>query len=155
MSDETIPPSDNPYRSPGTAGSSTVAVQIVSSVSDKDVFMWAMFCHLASLAGFVAPFGNLVGPLLVWLIKRETHPFIDQHGKESLNFQISVTIFEFSFVGLMLLLFLATESLALVVLLIGSTWLMALGTVIYSVFAAVTANKGQPFRYPFTIRFLK
>lgn len=155
MSANAIPPSDNPYQSPVTpVAAAPVEVTIVGT-SDKDVFMWGMLCHLSSLAGFVAPFGNILGPLLVWLLKRETHTFIDKNGKESLNFQITVTIFEFVFVGLMLLLFLATESFVPMLLLIGGTWIVGLAAVIYSIVAAVAANKGQPFHYPFTIRFLR
>ena len=61
---------------------------------DKDARMWAMMCHLSALAMYVLPtLGNIIGPLIVWLIKREESSFIDEHGKESLNFQISVTIY--------------------------------------------------------------
>jgi uncharacterized Tic20 family protein len=50
--------------------------------------MWAMFCHIAAFAFFIFPFGNILGPLVIWLIKKETYPFVDEQGKESLNFQI-------------------------------------------------------------------
>src|SRR5690242_11127927 len=56
---------------------------------------WAMFCHLAGLAGFlpVIPFlGNVIGPLVLWLVKREQYPFVDDQGKEALNFQITMLI---------------------------------------------------------------
>ena len=52
-----------------------------------------MLCHLSSLAGSVIPFGNIVGPLVVWLIKKDEYAFVDDQGKESLNFQISITIY--------------------------------------------------------------
>ena len=60
--------------------------------SDNDARMWNMLCHLGALAGFVFPFGNILGPLLVWQIKKNQIPSVDIHGKASVNFQISVTI---------------------------------------------------------------
>ena len=59
---------------------------------DKEAQNWAMYCHLAALSGFIIPFGSIVGPLVVWLMKKDTMPLVDQHGKESLNFQITVMI---------------------------------------------------------------
>src|SRR5687768_9744196 len=58
----------------------------------KEEQNWAMICHLAALSGFVIPLGNVLGPLVVWLIKKDTMPLVDKHGKEALNFQITVTI---------------------------------------------------------------
>ena len=57
-----------------------------------EVRQWAMFCHFAAFLGLVLPFGNLIGPLIVWQIKKDVHPFIDDQGKEALNFQISVAL---------------------------------------------------------------
>src|ERR687896_799588 len=55
---------------------------------------WCVGCHLSALAGFVLPaFGHILGPLIVWLVKRADSPEIDQHGKEALNFQISMLIY--------------------------------------------------------------
>ena len=53
---------------------------------------WAMLCHLAAFAGLAVPFGNLLGPLIVWQMKKDVDPFVDAQGKEALNFQISVAI---------------------------------------------------------------
>jgi uncharacterized Tic20 family protein len=58
--------------------------------SSKEEQNWAMFCHLAALSGFIIPLGNILGPLILWLIKKDTMPLVDQHGKEALNFQITV-----------------------------------------------------------------
>src|SRR2546422_1052191 len=54
---------------------------------------WNMLCHLSALAGFVVPLGNILGPLLVWQIKKNEVPSVEAHGKESLNFQISMFIY--------------------------------------------------------------
>ena len=61
---------------------------------DKDARLWAMLCHLSTFAGMVGiPFGNILGPLIIWLIKKDEYPFVDDQGKEALNFQISMTVY--------------------------------------------------------------
>ena len=105
----------------------------------------AMLCHVAAFAGYIGiPFGNIVGPLLVWLIKREESPFIDAHGKEALNFQLSATIY-------------AIISALLIVIIVGIFLLVALVAfvVIVTIMAAVRASNGQYHRYPLTIKFIK
>jgi len=53
-----------------------------------------MLCHLTALLGIIGiPFGNIVGPLIIWLLKKNVYPFVNEQGKESLNFQISMTIY--------------------------------------------------------------
>ena len=107
--------------------------------------MWAMFCHLAGLCAFVIPFvGNIVGPLILWQMKKDEYPFVDEQGKEALNFQISMTIY-----GLI--------SAALSFICIGFFLLAAVGVVdlVFLLIAAVKANNGQHYRYPLTIRFIK
>jgi hypothetical protein len=105
---------------------------------------WDMLCHLSALAGFIIPFGNLIGPVLVWQIKKNEFPSVDAHGKESVNFQISVVIY--AFVG-----FLLTFVLIGIPLLV----LLALGSLVLIVIASIKANNGEAYRYPLTIRFLK
>ena len=58
--------------------------------TNKDARMWAMICHLAALSGYVSGLGFIVGPLIVWIIKKEEFPFVNEHGKEAVNFQISM-----------------------------------------------------------------
>lgn len=106
---------------------------------------WGMFCHLAALAGFVLPmFGSIIGPLVVWLIKKEQYPFVDDQGKESLNFQIT-----------MLICAIAAGLLALV--LIGFFLMIALGilNLVFVIIAAIQASKGVAYRYPFALRLVK
>jgi len=105
---------------------------------------WDMLCHLTALAGFIIPFGNLLGPLLIWLIKKNEIPSVDAHGKESLNFQISILIY-------------AIISGILVLVLIGFVLLFAVGlmSLICVIIASVKASNGVPYRYPLTIRFLQ
>ena len=104
-----------------------------------------MLCHLLALCGLVMPFGgNILGPLVLWLVKKEGMPFVDDQGKESLNFQISVVIYGvgaalLSFIGIGIVLGAA----------LGVFWLVMV------IIATVAANKGERYRYPLTIRLLK
>lgn len=105
----------------------------------------AMLCHLLSLLGFIGvPLGNIVGPLIVWLMKKDDDPFVDATGKEVLNFQISATIYGI----ICALLFLIFIGIILLPILI-------IAVVIYTIIGAVKAKEGQLYHYPFAIRFLK
>lgn len=103
-----------------------------------------MLCHLSAFSGVIIPFGHIFGPLLVWLLKGKEDSFVDENGKESLNFQLSMTIYMFISGILMFVLigFLLLPILAL-------AWLVLV------IMGAVAANDGRVFRYPFTIRFIK
>lgn len=102
---------------------------------------WAMLCHLSSLAMFVAPFGNLLGPLVIWLIKKDESGFIDRHGKESLNFQGSVTLYYII--------------LCVTIIGIPLTAVLLILQVVFVIIASIEANKGNSYTYPLTIRFIK
>lgn len=110
----------------------------------QEVRQWAMFCHLSALLGIWIPFGTLIGPLILWQMKRESDPFIDAQGKEALNFQITVAIA-------------ATISFFLMLLVIGFflIGLIAIGALVLTIIAGVKANDGVPYRYPFTWRVIK
>ncbi|QCY09653.1 DUF4870 domain-containing protein [Pseudomonas sp. MPC6] len=110
----------------------------------KEVRQWAMFCHLSALLGVWIPFGTLIGPLVLWQMKRETDPFIDAQGKEALNFQITVAIAT----GLSILLMVVVVGFFLI-------GLVAIGAVVLTIIAGVKANEGFPYRYPFTWRLIK
>ena len=111
----------------------------------KDEQNWAMICHLAALAGFLIPFGNIVGPLIVWLIKRAEMPMVERHGKEAVNFQITVSIA--IVVCIVLMLVLVGFLLAFIV---------GLGALVLTIVAAVKVSNGNyEYRYPLTIRLLK
>ena len=105
---------------------------------------WAVVCHLSALAGLVIPFGNLGGPLIVWLLKKDELPVVNDQGKESLNFQISITIYV---IVAVILSFVA----------IGIPLLFALGIfdIVFIIIAAVQASKGIDYRYPLSIRLVK
>jgi uncharacterized Tic20 family protein len=105
---------------------------------------WAMLAHLSAFAGHFIPFGHIFGPLLVWLLKRDTSAFVDDQGKEALNAQISVTIYGFA-------------ALLLCVVLIGIPLLVALwvADIVFIIMATVATNEGKPYRYPFNLRLVK
>ena len=112
---------------------------------NKDARMWSMFCHLAGLAGLVVPVvGCIVGPLIIWQIKKEDFPFVDEQGKEAVNFQISMLIY-----GIVagLLIFACVGAFLLPAVIIFD--------IVFLLIAAIKANNGFHYRYPLCIRFIK
>src|SRR5690606_38975140 len=102
-------------------------------------------CHLAALSGFIIPLGNILGPLIVWLIKKDTMPLVDKHGKEALNFQITVTIA-------------MVISIVLMFVLIGIllVFVVGIGALVLTILAAVKVSNGQlDYQYPWAIRLIK
>jgi uncharacterized Tic20 family protein len=110
----------------------------------KDAKMFGMLCHLSALAGFVIPFGNIIGPLVFWLIKKNEFAFVDDQGKEALNFQITTSLA-------------MIVCLILTLVLIGALLLVAVGVtaLIFTIIAAIKANDGVAYRYPFALRLIK
>jgi hypothetical protein len=96
------------------------------------------------LAGFVIPaLGHILGPLIVWLVKRGDSPEIDAHGKEALNFQISMLIYNVV-AGILCLLLIGFALLAILHIL----------NVVFVIIAALRASEGQMYRYPLTLRLI-
>lgn len=104
---------------------------------------WAMLCHLSGFAGYVIPFGNILGPLLVWQLKKNEFPSVEAPGKEALNFQISILIY-------------AAVSALLTFVLIGIPLLVVVGlaSLVLPIVAGLKANDGQAYRYPYIIRLV-
>jgi uncharacterized protein len=116
----------------------------VATGPNQDAKTWAMICHLAALAGYAVPFGNIIGPLVAWQIKKDSSEFVDYNGKESLNFQITVTLaiivsipLVFVVIGILLLIVIPIAALVLVII------------------AGIKAGNGEVYRYPLTIRLIK
>lgn len=129
----------NPYESPTPFNK--IADHPTSQSSDERT--WAMLCHLGGLAGYAVPFGHLIAPLVIWLIKKDQMPFVDDQGKESLNFQISITIY----LAICIPLFFVLIGIPLMVV-------ISVFDVVVIVIAAVKANQGIAYRYPLCIRFV-
>ena len=117
---------------------------MVEKMSESQARNWAVLIHLSALLGFIIPFGNILAPLVIWLLKKEDSPFIDDQGKEAVNFQISMTIY-------------AIISAILIVIIIGFVLLgvIAIIEIIFIIIAAINASNGVKYRYPLSIRFIK
>jgi uncharacterized protein len=133
----------NPYESPNPPPVPPEATDI-QPVLSSDAKNLAMLCHLLAFTVYLTVVGHIVGPLLLWLWKKDEEPFVDEHGKESLNFQISMSIYT--------VLLIPTVCVG-----IGIVLLPVLGIVdaVLVIIAALKAANGEHYQYPLTIRFLK
>jgi uncharacterized Tic20 family protein len=110
----------------------------------------ALFSHLSSLSGLIIPLGNILGPLILWLVKKDTMPFVEDQAKEALNFNITLGI-----IGVVLaIITVVTFGLGAVLtvplgILLGIAWL------VLTIIAGLKANEGQYYRYPFALRLIK
>jgi len=152
--DPQLPPAE-PEQALPPAGTSTHSSTVYSSsgpaptaTPDKiqsESRLWAMLSHLTALCGFIGiPFGHILGPLVVWLIKKDQYPLVDDQGRESLNFQISMTIYGIV-AGLLTLVFIGF-------ILLGA---LIVADIVLVILASIEANKGVAYRYPLTIRLIK
>jgi len=116
---------------------------------------WDAMCHLSALAMFAGvPFGNIVGPLVVWLIRKDYSASADAHGKEALNFQISLTLYLLIGTGVTAALMLILVGFLMLPFLIIALILAPVVDLIFTIIAAVKASKGELYRYPLTLRLL-
>ena len=108
---------------------------------------WIVFLNLSALAGFLVPFGNILGPLIIWLIKKPESPAIDTAGRSVLNFQISWTIW---IVAASVIAIVASCLVVPIVLPLaaGVAW------IVYVIIGAVKASNGEEFPFPLTIKML-
>lgn len=115
-----------------------------SGIATQDERTWAMLAHLSAFAFFICPFGNVVGPLIVWLVKRDQLPLVADQGKEALNFNLSIALA-------------AIVCGVLVFVLIG----ILLGVALFvfwlamTIVAAIKAGEGVRYRYPVNLRLIK
>lgn len=112
--------------------------------SNPESRMWAALSHVSALSGFVIPFGNIVGPLIIWLVKRDEMSFVDDQAKEALNFNISMTIY-MAVAGVLVFVLIGIP----IMIGLAITWLVLI------VMAAIKANEGTAYRYPITLRLVK
>jgi uncharacterized Tic20 family protein len=126
-----------------------------SGVSSEER-QWAMFAHLSALvggiltSGWAGSLGCFIGPLIIWMVKKDTMPFVDDQGKEALNFNITVGLI---FLAL-LLLSIVTLGIGLIIavpgwIIVGIAWL------VFTIIAGIKANEGVAYRYPLTLRLIK
>jgi uncharacterized Tic20 family protein len=147
-------PSDDPS-SPDSL-EPAAAPQAHPSGIGADERQWAMLAHLSALLGYLltsgwgGSAGGFLGPLIVWQMKKETMPFVDQQGKEALNFSISICIafavlFAFTIVTLGIGIIITLPAFLLV----------GLYAFVYTIIASIKANEGVAYRYPVAIRLIK
>jgi uncharacterized Tic20 family protein len=110
----------------------------------QEVRNTAVAAHLSTFAGLVVPFGSVIGPLAVWLTRRHQDPFIDQAGREALNFGISIAIY-------------GSVLLVAALMLVGIPFLIVgvVAWVVLASLAAAKASQGQTYRYPLTLRLIR
>jgi len=118
--------------------------QLPVPAPSKEVRQWAMLCHFAAFLGLVFPFGSLLGPLILWQIKKDMDPLIDDQGKEALNFQITVAI---AWLVCMVLGFVVIGFVLMLILVVAALVLTIIG--------GIKANNGTAYRYPWTLRLVK
>ena len=138
------PPAPAPAAAPDATG--------LPSAEEKQ---WAMFAHLSALVGglltsAVGGWGTFIGPLAIWLIKKDTMAFVDDQGKEALNFNITVAI------ACLALLLLSIVTLGIGLLIAVPAWIViAIGWLVLTIMAAVKSSNGEFYRYPMTLRLVK
>ena len=135
----------------GVGGAGRASPPHGQSFLDDPVTM-STLCHLSSFASFLIPLGNILGPLVIWLLRKDDLPSVDKHGKAALNFNISIAVYGLIAVAI---------SLPLIFILIGIPLLFAsiaglfIWWLIATVVAAVKAGNGEFWEYPLSIRFLR
>ncbi len=116
----------------------------------------AMFCHLSALSRILIPFGNVIAPLILWTTKKGQDPYIDEQGKEVVNFQIFISIIGISlyliagllpFLGMFMFNGLGVGYMSL-------HMFLGLGILIFSIIGALKAKEGVAFKYPTPFKFL-
>ena len=114
-------------------------------MDEKQARNWGMLCHVAAFVGLIIPLvGNIVGPLVIWLLKREEHPFIDEQGKESLNFEITISI-----CGVIAGILSCLGIGIILGVIVAVVW------IVFVIIASIKASAGEHYRYPFALRLVK
>ena len=105
---------------------------------------WAMFCHLAAFTGFFFPFGGIIGPLICWLSRKDDSTWVNENGKASMNFQLSMLLY-------------LVLAIPLCFILIGFPIISAIFImkIVCIIIASVRASKGEEFKYPLAIPFIQ
>ena len=127
----------------------------VPTTISADQRQWAMFAHLSAIVGglLTGRFGGIgcvLGPLIIWAVKKDTMPFVADQAKEALNFNITVGIVLF------VLFLLGIGTLGIGFILTGPLMgIVGIAALVFIIIAAIKANEGVAYRYPFTLRLIK
>jgi uncharacterized Tic20 family protein len=128
-----------------TSPSPPPPVPVITAPAVPNVRTWAALCHASALLGVFLHFpGHLIPPLIIWLAKRDVSPELDAHGKEAVNFQISMLIYN-------------AVAAVFCLVLVGFVFLAVLWVLnaLFAIIAAIQASDGKFYRYPMTIRFIQ
>ena len=119
----------------------TAALPLTLTKEDRT---WGMVVHLSAFAGHIFPFAHIIAPLIIWQVKKDSSAFVDDQGKEAVNAQISLTLY---LIGAGILFF--------VVIGVPLFFGLLLANIVLLVIAAIAANEGKAYRYPFILRLIK
>lgn len=122
----------------------------VPGPTEAQIRQWNMWCHLSALAGLFLPAGNVLGPLLVWQIKKAEFPSVEIHGRAALNFQLTIVIAMVVGIGLAI----ALSFVCIGWLLIPVVLLLGVAGMVFAVIAGLKANEGQLYQYPYSLKLL-
>lgn len=126
--------------------------ELIEHKHDDNQNNLAVGCHLLGFLGVVVPiFGNILAPLVLWLLKRDGNPFVDEQGKEATNFQISFTLWYLiggALIGLLWWTVIVPVLVGIMMLVLAVIWVVTM------IIAAVRASNGRGYRYPFTLRII-
>lgn len=120
------------------------------ATQSSDERLWALIGHLSAFSAFITGIGCIIGPLIVWLIKRDTLPFAADQAKEALNFNITLAI---AFAALVIFSIMTLGIGLLLAWPIGTV--LFVGWIVLTIIAAIKSNEGVAYRYPFTLRLVK
>ena len=136
-------PGQSPHQPPRSSFTETC-----NAVPEKT---WAMYIHLSALSGMLIPFGFIIGPIVLWMMRREKSPLIDAHGKEAINAQITGLIFTVVIGSVAFMLTFIFIGFLLIPVVIVVYFLYG---VLFPILAGLKAEKGEFYRYPLNLRFL-
>ncbi len=132
-----------PYMPPPPAPTEPPAMYGSGTLQPQEERTWSIAAHASALVTLVG-IPSVIGPLVVWLIKKDASPIVDAHGKEAVNFNLSFLLYG---VVSFLLLFVLIGFVLLPI--VGIAWFVLV------IVATLKASNGEPYRYPATIRFIK
>jgi uncharacterized Tic20 family protein len=124
----------------------------MQEIHDDKARTWAIISHLSALIVLLGiPFGNILGPFIVWLFTKEKYPRVDDQGKESMNFQISMSIYAV----LALIIAIGFTPVLIGLLFYPVVAAIVVADIVLTIIAAVRASNNELYRYPLTIRMIK
>jgi uncharacterized Tic20 family protein len=142
---------------PAPAAAPTAAWQAAPGMRPDEERTYAMLLHLSALAGLLIGGGFILGPLIMWLIKKESSPFVDRHGRTAVNFHLSLLAYAIGgavLIGIIAIATLGLGVLLLIPVIILGAIALAVLAVVFPIMACLRAQAGLEYTYPMSIRFI-